>query len=70
MKKVLLLKFGELFLKGKNIKQFENRLINNIKEAKSWLTPESVIRYDDNNNFLKDFPERKTLDEHEEEEEL
>ena len=46
------------------------QLINNIKEAKSWLTPESVIRYDDNNNFLKDFPERKTLDEHEEEEEL
>lgn len=31
MKKVLLLRFGELFLKGKNIKLFENQLINNIK---------------------------------------
>ena len=31
MKKVLLLKFGELFLKGKNKKDFENLLLNNIK---------------------------------------
>jgi len=31
MKRVLLLRFGELFLKGKNIKVFENALINNIK---------------------------------------
>ena len=31
MKKVLLLKFGELFLKGKNKKDFENLLIDNIK---------------------------------------
>ena len=31
MKKVLLLKFGELFLKGKNKKDFENLLIENIK---------------------------------------
>ena len=31
MKKVLLLKFGELFLKGKNKKDFENLLMENIK---------------------------------------
>ena len=31
MKKVLLLKFGELFLKGKNKKEFEKQLIGNIK---------------------------------------
>ncbi len=31
-KRVLLLRFGELFLKGKNIKVFENALINNIKK--------------------------------------
>lgn len=31
MKKVLLLKFGELFLKGKNKKDFENLLMDNIK---------------------------------------
>ena len=32
MKRVLLLRFGELFLKGKNRKLFENRLIANIKQ--------------------------------------
>lgn len=32
MKKVLLLKFGELFLKGKNKKDFENLLVGNIRK--------------------------------------
>ena len=32
MKKVLLLRFGELFLKGRNIDIFENQLIYNIKQ--------------------------------------
>ena len=35
MKKVLLLKFGELFLKGKNKKDFERLLISNIKKKLS-----------------------------------
>ena len=30
-RKVLLLKFGELFLKGKNKRDFEKLLMNNIK---------------------------------------
>lgn len=32
MKNVLLLRFGELFLKGRNLNVFENLLINNIKK--------------------------------------
>ena len=32
-KKVILLRYGELFLKGKNRNLFEKRLIENIKKA-------------------------------------
>ena len=38
MKKVLLLKFGELFLKGKNKKDFEKLLIENIKTKLSFFS--------------------------------
>ena len=31
MKKIILMRTGEIFLKGKNIAFFENTLINNIK---------------------------------------
>lgn len=43
-------------------------LIKNPEKAKEWLTSENVIRYDSNDNFLKDFP-RNNLTESQEEEE-
>ena len=46
------------------------QLINNIKEAKSWLTPENVIRYEADDRFLKDFPEMGYVNEIEEEGEV
>jgi len=33
MKKVILIRFGELFLKGKNKHVFEKMLLNNIKKG-------------------------------------
>ena len=35
MEKVILIRFGEIFLKGKNRGFFEKKLINNIKETLS-----------------------------------
>lgn len=36
---------------------------------KEWLTKENVIRYETNDNFLKDFPERNVIQNQEKEEE-
>ena len=35
MEKVILIRFGEIFLKGKNRSYFEKKLIGNIKDALS-----------------------------------
>lgn len=45
-------------------------LINNIKESENWLTPENVIRFDNNDNFLKDFPNRRIIENEIEEEDV
>ena len=42
MKKVLLLRFGELYLKGKNREVFERKLIDNIK---AMLKDEQFVFY-------------------------
>ncbi len=57
MKNVILLRFGEIFLKGRNIKVFENQLISNVKK---WLEGEkydfhvTLGRYIVSNYDLKD----------------
>ena len=38
MRRVLILRYGEIFLKGRNIRFFENLLINNIKSALDGLS--------------------------------
>ncbi len=48
MKKVLLLRFGELFLKGRNIDVFENQLIHNIKKklyGEEFVFHKTLVRY-------------------------
>lgn len=44
-------------------------LLQNPEKAKEWLTKENVIRYEANDNFLKDFPERNIMQNQEKEEE-
>ncbi|MGN0771726.1 MAG: tRNA uracil 4-sulfurtransferase ThiI [Christensenellales bacterium] len=55
MKKVLLLRFGEIFLKGKNKAFFENKLICNIKEALSGIDY-NFIRTQ-NRYYIEDYDE-------------
>ncbi len=43
-------------------------LINNQKNADEWLNAETVIRFDKDDSFLKDFPERNIIEDQEEEE--
>lgn len=45
-------------------------LLHNPEKAKEWLTKENVIRYEANDNFLKDFPKKNLIKEQEEEETL
>ena len=66
MKKVLLLRFGELFLKGNNRNIFENLLINNIKnklnglEFKFEKTFGRYVIHDYNINLEEEFVNRLT----------
>lgn len=43
-------------------------LINNKEKANEWLNEKTVIRFDEDDSFLKDFPERRVLENDEEEE--
>ncbi len=45
------------------------KLLHNPEKAKEWMTKENVIRYEANDNFLKDFPERNLIQNQEKEEE-
>lgn len=42
-------------------------LLQNPEKAKEWLTQENVIRYEADDSFLKDFPERNVIKDQEEE---
>lgn len=42
MDKVLIVRYGEISLKGKNRYQFENRLLDNLKEALQGLPPRKI----------------------------
>lgn len=44
-------------------------LINNPEKADEWLNAETVIRFDGDDSFLKDFPERNIIQNQEKEEE-
>ncbi len=55
MKKVLLLRYGELFLKGKNKNYFENKLISNIKESLEGLDYTFVKTQ--NRYYIEDYDE-------------
>ena len=55
MKKVLLLRCGEIFLKGKNKAFFENKLIENIKKALEGL--EYTFIRTQNRYYVEDYEE-------------
>lgn len=58
MQKVLLLRFGEIFLKGKNKSYFEKLLIENIKAALGGL--DYVFSKTHNRYYIEDFDEDAT----------
>ena len=53
MQKVILLRFGEIFLKGKNKSYFEKLLIDNIKSSLSGLEYRFVKTH--NRYYVEDF---------------
>ena len=60
MEKVILLRIGEIFLKGKNKSYFDNSLINNIKRHLNGIDIKFVKSQ--NRYYLEDFKE-EDLDE-------
>ena len=44
MKNVVLIRYGEIFLKGKNFRFFENKLYDNVVDSLSGIQCEVVVR--------------------------